>query len=285
MRAILDLPNTGQGPAILISDTTNVVARHIKLEVYLDTSFNHWAMIDEIEVYSNGSKLNLNDCSNVSFDGPSKTEKYAALATCFDGEIHEFFVQTNAYIEDWSVACKWYGLHWHPQGEGDNTCPNGVGVITIDLGELYNISDIRVHVGSWASTSVGGNVQKPIGILMSYSDKNIPLSELVLDDYSRPVLAQTDADPQDDVYWVYFNPIFDKQMDEAGYTHPNLHRIVDVATDRATMAKFNEKHPRDYTLQISGVNSYRTVTYHTHDDVISENPDGTYNYPDNDEIP
>lgn len=51
--------------------------------------------------------------------------------------------------------------------------------------------------------------------------------------------------------------------DEFGYTNPNLHRRVDASHDHIPA---NESSPRNYELGIYNLNSYRTVTRHTHDE-------------------
>lgn len=57
----------------------------------------------------------------------------------------------------------------------------------------------------------------------------------------------------------------DLQRDEYGYTHPNLHRRIDP--QQPDTNETGEVAPRDYRLEILGVNSYRTTTKHFHDDV------------------
>lgn len=51
------------------------------------------------------------------------------------------------------------------------------------------------------------------------------------------------------------------QKDEQGFTHPNLHRRVDITTAVAP-----EVANREYDLAIRGVSSYRTTTSFTHDE-------------------
>lgn len=55
----------------------------------------------------------------------------------------------------------------------------------------------------------------------------------------------------------------EEQKDKFGYTNPNLHRRVDASADHISA---NEPLPRSYELGIYNVNSYRTVTRHTHDE-------------------
>lgn len=58
--------------------------------------------------------------------------------------------------------------------------------------------------------------------------------------------------------------------DTAGFTHPNLHRRIDpqTPTDPA------EQNPREYTLGIYGMNSYRTtqLNYHNEESTTVEIP-------------
>lgn len=51
--------------------------------------------------------------------------------------------------------------------------------------------------------------------------------------------------------------------DDAGFTHPNLHRRVDP---QIPSEDSQEHKPREYKLGISNVNSYRTTEIHYHDE-------------------
>lgn len=53
-------------------------------------------------------------------------------------------------------------------------------------------------------------------------------------------------------------------QEATGFTNPDLHRRIDP--QEVDTASTGEVAPRDYQLEISGVNSYRTTTLHFHDD-------------------
>lgn len=55
----------------------------------------------------------------------------------------------------------------------------------------------------------------------------------------------------------------ERQKDIQGFTHPNLHRRIDPKQPKEGSG---EVRPRDYTLGIYNVNSYRTTTINTHDE-------------------
>lgn len=59
----------------------------------------------------------------------------------------------------------------------------------------------------------------------------------------------------------------DLKRDEVGFTHPNLHRRIDP---QQLTIDSQEYHPRDYSIGISSVNSYRTTTIHHHDEETEE---------------
>lgn len=66
----------------------------------------------------------------------------------------------------------------------------------------------------------------------------------------------------------YAKPLTDeeKQRDDVGFTHPNLHRRVDSKDP----ADYPEKSPRDYKLSIQGLYSLRTTIKNTHDEESNE---------------
>ena len=77
----------------------------------------------------------------------------------------------------------------------------------------------------------------------------------------------------------------EQARDNLGFTNPNLHQRIDpknppdpvsVKTTQMTMqvARGAEVQARDYSMQIEGVNLYRTTTYNVHDEesVTSEIP-------------
>ena len=55
----------------------------------------------------------------------------------------------------------------------------------------------------------------------------------------------------------------DLARDELGYTHPNLHRRIDPQQPEESSQEYK---PRDYSIGISNVNSYRTTTINTHNE-------------------
>lgn len=59
----------------------------------------------------------------------------------------------------------------------------------------------------------------------------------------------------------------DLQRDDSGFTHPNLHRRIDPQSPDDDSLEY---HPREYSLGISSVNSYRTTTIHYHDEETTE---------------
>ena len=61
----------------------------------------------------------------------------------------------------------------------------------------------------------------------------------------------------------------DIEKDQEGYTHPNLHRRIDDSVQEP-----GELTPREYSLSIGGVNSYRTtsITVHEEGSTTSEIP-------------
>lgn len=77
-----------------------------------------------------------------------------------------------------------------------------------------------------------------------------------------PKLAQGPAKPAD---------IEDLKHDQSGITYPNLHRRID---DEATHLDPGEVQPDQYTISVSGVNSYRTTKHivHTEDSTNSDTP-------------
>ena len=77
-----------------------------------------------------------------------------------------------------------------------------------------------------------------------------------------PKLAQGPATPATYV---------DKVHDQSGITYPNLHRRVD---DEATPLDPGEVQPDQYTISVSGVDSYRTTKHivHTEDSTDSDTP-------------
>ena len=77
-----------------------------------------------------------------------------------------------------------------------------------------------------------------------------------------PKLAQGQAKPAD---------IEDLKHDKSGITYPNIHRRID---DVATPLDPGEVQPDQYTISVSGVNSYRTTKHivHTEDSTDSDTP-------------
>ena len=74
--------------------------------------------------------------------------------------------------------------------------------------------------------------------------------------YERPIMGQGNMKPLSDE---------DQIRDDNGFTHPNLHRRIDPSQPEG------EHQPRDYSLFINNVNSYRlTESFEFEDDV---NPD------------
>lgn len=51
---------------------------------------------------------------------------------------------------------------------------------------------------------------------------------------------------------------------QKGFTHPNLHRRIESKEDRKV--HYGEVDSRDYDIMVSGVHSYKTVTYNVHDE-------------------
>lgn len=59
----------------------------------------------------------------------------------------------------------------------------------------------------------------------------------------------------------------DIQRDDLGFTSKNLHRRIDPKDPIQSDNPYNQElQPRQYTLSINGVNSYRTTTVIVHDE-------------------
>ena len=63
---------------------------------------------------------------------------------------------------------------------------------------------------------------------------------------------------------------FEKQLDDLGFTHPNLHRRTDIADPPVDP----EALPRDYEFGIYSIYSYKTkkLNYHDEESETSEIP-------------
>lgn len=84
--------------------------------------------------------------------------------------------------------------------------------------------------------------------------------------HQYPVLGQGPATPATEE---------DLERDELGFTNPNLHRRVDPQDPpTADDPRNQEIAPRDYTLGIQNVHSYRTTTINVHDEesIYDETP-------------
>ena len=55
----------------------------------------------------------------------------------------------------------------------------------------------------------------------------------------------------------------DLQNDQIGFTHPNLHRRLDIQPLEAISS---EQLPREYTIGIAELDSYRATTFNYHDE-------------------
>lgn len=78
---------------------------------------------------------------------------------------------------------------------------------------------------------------------------------------TKPITGQTPAKPADREALI---------KDQNGYTHPNLHRRIDP---QEPPKESDELLPRDYSIGIYGLNSYRTTTFNYHDDASYEASD------------
>lgn len=78
------------------------------------------------------------------------------------------------------------------------------------------------------------------------------------DEYLYPRMTQGPAKPLTED---------DEARDALGFTHPNLHRRTDPQDPpTADDPRNQELTPREYSLELSGVHSYRAVTITTHDE-------------------
>lgn len=80
--------------------------------------------------------------------------------------------------------------------------------------------------------------------------------QIIYDEELQSVIQDTSARPATEE---------DIDRDNYGYTDPNLHRRVDPQEHDIDVS--GECAPRDYQLNILGVDSYRTTTTYHHDDV------------------
>lgn len=73
--------------------------------------------------------------------------------------------------------------------------------------------------------------------------------------YERPIMGHGNMKPLSDE---------DEIRDNNGFTHPNLHRRIDASQPEG------EIKPRDYSLFVNGVNSYRLTESYIYED--EDNP-------------
>lgn len=80
--------------------------------------------------------------------------------------------------------------------------------------------------------------------------------------------GQGPAQPVVDSSGTVVDP-FEKQLDDLGFTNPNLHRRLDIRDPELPQVA-----PNTYEFGIYGLNSYRTkkINYHDEDSEISEIP-------------
>lgn len=81
-----------------------------------------------------------------------------------------------------------------------------------------------------------------------------------------PVMGQGPAVPADE---------YDKMRDDLGFTNPNLHRRIEPQDPPKADDPLNQEvQPRDYSLNLQNVHSYRTTTINVHDEdsIYDETP-------------
>ncbi len=122
------------------------ITRYVMISIPKPDGY-HWIMLDEIEIYGKESdyvpdikdtppyneQFGENLVLNKEYVAPEAVRGYTANLT--DGVYsNEFEVGTH----------EWYGLFWNPAAE-DQNCPDGIGEITFDLGDYYDLTSINIH--------------------------------------------------------------------------------------------------------------------------------------------
>ncbi len=147
----------------LYIDAKGFVAQHIRFEI---THQYHWAHFNEIEVYGEAASYIPASAENGAHgaeyytyhivDGtPTDVNKvsrnYGALLT------DDLYDREAPVIENKLNDGKWFGFFDNDGVPEEENCPNGVGYVKINLGEVYSITDIVVN------TSINGET-KPASI-------------------------------------------------------------------------------------------------------------------------
>jgi len=206
-------------------DAGKFTAQYLRFEV---THQYHWAHFNEIEVYGTAATYIPASSENGAYkadyityhivDGnPTDINKisrnYGASLTDGIYDINEPITDEN-YCNDG----KWFGFFDNDLNEtvaAIQNCPNGVGYVKIDMGEVYNITDIVIN------TSIKANKPESIKAYASLTENGeyTEIGSLTLgtgDSYAAWAVLKPESEIQGqfiilevtvDGYWALFNEV------------------------------------------------------------------------------
>ncbi len=133
-------------------------ARYIVVEIEVGGTLandDYYALLDEIAVYGV-----VKEDDNIAYGqtvttAPTATRDYIASLT--DGVAAEKFAPGENNAE-------WYAIFTN-SGAADQNCPTGVAEIVIDLGAKYDLTEVKVHIGT------GSGVYAPLAVVASAAVK------------------------------------------------------------------------------------------------------------------
>ncbi len=156
-------PTEAYGEAVLSGLAVN--ARYVKYEV---TVANYWALFNEIIVMggekyenpvdNNNGNLALNkEYKTYYLDEEGNEQAVNMVSRGHGAKLTDGLAsQTEpVYGEDGVTTGTWFGFFMNNQVPDEENCASGIGYIDLDLGAVYDLSEIKVNVSNVEGTAPG----------------------------------------------------------------------------------------------------------------------------------